>query len=87
MKERISSIDNEDYHRIVYPSICAGDNVLQKTLDGDYLVLPNPERLQPVREHQPVIKGEPVIIRTRGIQAALHPLTTQRITHQSPIIK
>lgn len=71
MKEKISEINNEDYHRIVYPSIVSGDNILQKDIFGEFWVLPNPERFsQPKQQDKP---REYTIIKTRGVQSAFHP--------------
>jgi len=44
VKEFLRNIDQEDYHGVVYPSILSGDTVGQIMLDGDVLLVANPER-------------------------------------------
>lgn len=44
MREKIQSIDAEDYHAAVWPSIVRGDMVMQGSFDDNHLVLPNPEK-------------------------------------------
>lgn len=44
MKEYLNSIDQEDYHKIVYRTVLEGDMVGQLMTDGNMLLLPNPER-------------------------------------------
>ncbi len=44
MKEYLKSLDCEDYHKVVYPSIISGEMVGQHTTDGDILLVPNEER-------------------------------------------
>lgn len=68
MKEYLSNIDAEDYHSVVYPSIVNGDNVFQATLDGDLLVVFNPEKHQPTQEITP-----------KEVKPARHPLQAEFI--------
>ena len=53
MKEFISNIEPEVYDREIYPQIVMGVKALQKTVDGDMLIMDNPEsRHFPVQEQE-----------------------------------